>query len=153
MVLVRTNVTREVYELLQNNETVEAVTNFDKAGFQEPYQFLKELTGFDNFFFGLAADSYDTDRIDELCEMSSDTNSIKLLLNIPIEELASMNYYTFSDLIFYTECEVDEEIADQIKTYLKTRLNSYDLTPLDRDIIQVVYPLIKPEYILKVEEL
>lgn len=152
MVLVRTNVTCEVYELLQNNETVEAVTNFDKSGFQEPYQFLKKLTGFDNFFFGLAADSYDTDRIDELCEMSSDANSIKLTLNIPIEELASMNYYTFSDLIYYTECEVNDEIADRIKSVMKTRLNSYDLTPLDQDIVQVIYPRIKPEYILKAEE-
>ena len=57
MVLVRTNVTEEVYAHLLNDEEVEAITNFDKVGFQESYQFLKELSGFDNFFFGLAAES------------------------------------------------------------------------------------------------
>lgn len=57
MVLVRTNVTEEVYDRLVNNEEVAAITNFDKVGFQGPYQFLKELSGFDNFFFGLAAES------------------------------------------------------------------------------------------------
>lgn len=57
MVLVRTNVTEEVYARLINDEEVEAITNFDKVGFQESYQFLKELSGFDNFFFGMAAES------------------------------------------------------------------------------------------------
>ena len=66
MVLVRTNVNEEVYARLINDEEVEAITNFDKIGFQEPYQFLKELSGFDNFFFGLAAESRFPDRIDDL---------------------------------------------------------------------------------------
>ena len=41
MVLVRTNATEEVYAHLLNDEEVEAITNFDKVGFQESYRFLK----------------------------------------------------------------------------------------------------------------
>lgn len=41
MVLVRTNTTEEVYAHLLNDEEVEAITNFDKVGFQESYRLLK----------------------------------------------------------------------------------------------------------------
>lgn len=150
MVLVRTNVTEEVYDRLVNGEEVEAITNFDKAGFQEPYQFLKELSGFDNFFFGLAAESRFSEEINDLCNMSSVGNSIQLLLDIPVNEIVATEYYQFSDLIFYTECEVDDEIADRLREYMIEHKDSYNFDNSDHEIIQVIYRSIKPEYILEV---
>lgn len=151
MVLVRTNVTEEVYGRLVNNEEVEAITNFDKVGFQEPYQFLKELSGFDNFFFGLAAESRFSEEINDLCGISTSGNVVKLLLDIPAEEIVATEYYQFTDLIFYTECEVDDEIADRLREYMIEHKDSYNYDTSDQEIIQVIYRSIKPEYIFEVK--
>lgn len=150
MVLVRTNVSEEVYARLVNDEEVEAITNFDKIGFQEPYQFLKELSGFDNFFFGLAAESGPSEEISDLCSISTSGNVIKLLLDIPAEEIVATEYYQFTDLIYYTECEVDDEIADRLREYMIERKDSYSCDESDQEIIQVIYRSVKPEYILEV---
>lgn len=148
MVLVRTNVSEEVYARLVNDEEVEAITNFDKIGFQEPYQFLKDLSGFDNFFFGLAAESGPSEEISDLCSISTSGNVVKLLLDIPAEEIVATEYYQFADLIFYTECEVDDEIADRLREYMIEHKDSYNYDRSDTEIIQVTYRSIKPEYIL-----
>ena len=108
MVLVRSNVSEAVYDRLIEGKEVEAITNFNKVGFQEPYQFLKELSGFDNFFFGLAAESSFDEELNDLCSTSTRDNSVQLLLDIPAEEIVATEYYQFTDLIFYTECEVDD---------------------------------------------
>ena len=150
MVLIRTNVTEEVYDRLVNSEEVEAITNFDKVGFQEPYQFLKELSGFDNFFFGLVAESSLDEEINDLCRVSTSGNAIELLLDIPVEEIVATEYYQFSDLIFYTECEIDDEIADRLREYMIEHKDSYNYDTSDHEIIQVIYRSIKPEYILEV---
>lgn len=150
MVLVRTNVSEEVYDRLVNNEEVEAITNFDKVGFQEPYQFLKELSGFDNFFFGLAAESRFSEELNSLCSTSTQANSVELLLDIPAEEIVATEYYQFTDLIFYTECEVDDDIADQLREYMIKHKDSYNYDRSDPQIIQVIYRSIKPEYIFEV---
>ena len=150
MVLVRTNVSEEVYARLVNGEEVEAITNFDKIGFQEPYQFLKDLSGFDNFFFGLAAESGPSEEISDLCSISTSGNVVKLLLDIPAEEIVATEYYQFVDLIFYTECEVDDEIADRLREYMIEHKDSYNYDRSDTEIIQVIYRSIKPEYILEV---
>ena len=89
MVLVRTNISEEVYARLVNDEEVEAITNFDKVGFQEFYQFLKELSGFDNFFFGLDAESGPSEEISDLCSISTSGNVVKLLLDIPESEIVA----------------------------------------------------------------
>ena len=150
MVLVRTNVTEEVYARLLNNEEVEAITNFDKVGFQEPYRFLKELSGFDNFFFGLVAESGPSEEISDLCSVSTSGNVVKLLLDIPESEIVATEYYQFTDLIYYTECEVDDEIADRLREYMIEHKDSYNFDDSDQEIIQVIYKSIKPEYILEV---
>ena len=149
MVLVRTNVSEEVYARLVNDEEVEAITNFDKFGFQEPYQFLKELSGFDNFF-GLSAESGRIEEISDLCSISTSRNVVKLLLDIPAEEIVATEYYQFTDLIYYTECEVDDEIADRLREYMRDHKDSYNYDESDPEIIQVIYKSIKPEYILEV---
>ena len=150
MVLVRTNVNEAVYDRLVNNEEVEAITNFDKVGYQEPYQFLKELSGFDNFFFGLVSESRFDEEINDLCSTSTRDNSVQLLLDIPVEEIVATEYYQFTDLIFYTECEVDDEIADRLREYMIENKDSYNFDSSDHEIIQVIYRSIKPEYILEV---
>lgn len=151
MVLVRTNVNEEVYARLVNDEEVEAITNFDKVGFQEPYQFLKELSGFDNFFFGLVAESNFDEEINGLCRLSTSGNVIELLLDIPAEGIVANEYYEFSDLIYYTECEVDDDIADRLREYMIEHKDSYSYDESDPEIIQVIYRSIKPEYILEVK--
>lgn len=150
MVLVRTNVTEEVYAHLLNDEEVEAITDFDKVGFQEPYQFLKELSGFDNFFFGLVAESGPSEEISDLCSISTSGNVVKLLLDIPESEIVATEYYQFTDLIYYTEHEVDDEIADRLREYMLEHKDSYNFDDSDTEIIQVIYKSIKPEYILEV---
>ena len=151
MVLVRTNVSEEVYARLVNDEEVEAITNFDKVGFREPYQFLKELSGFDNFFFGLAAESRFSEEINDLCGISTSGNVVKLLLDIPVEEIVATEYYQFTDLIFYTEHEVDDEIADRLREYMIEHKDSYNYDTSDQEIIQVIYRSIKPEDVLEVK--
>lgn len=150
MVLVRTNVNEAVYARLLNDEEVEAITNFDKIGFQEPYQFLKELSGFDNFFFGFAAESRFSEDLNDLCSISTKDNSVQLLLDIPAEEIVATEYYQLTDLIFYTECEVDDEIADRLRDYMIEHKDSYNYDTSDHEIIQVIYRSIKPEYVLEV---
>ena len=150
MVLVRTNVTEEVYAHLLNDEEVEAITNFDKVGFQESYQFLKELSGFDNFFFGMAAESGPSEEISDLCSISTSGNVVKLLLDIPESEIVATEYYQFTDLIYYTEHEVDDEIADRLREYMVEHKDSYNFDGFDTEIIQVIYKSIKPEYVLEV---
>ena len=149
MVLVRTNVTEEVYDRLLNDEEVEAVTNFDKVGFQESYQFLKELSGFDNFFFGLVAESGPSEEISDLCSVSTSGNVVKLLLDIPESEIVATEYYQFTDLIYYTEHEVDDEIADRLREYMIEHKDAYNFDSSDAKIIQVIYKSIKPKYILE----
>ena len=151
MVLVRTNVTEEVYARLLNDEEVEAITNFDKVGFQESYRFLKELSGFDNFFFGMAAESEPSEEISDLCSVSTSGNVVKLLLDIPESEIVATEYYQFTDLIYYTEHEVDDEIADRLREYMLEHKDSYNFDSSDTEIIQVIYKSIKPECILEVK--
>lgn len=151
MVLVRTNVTEEVYARLLNDEEVEAITNFGKVGFQEPYRFLKELSGFDNFFFDMAAESGSSEEISDLCNISTSVNVVKLLLDIPESEIVATEYYQFTDLIYYTEHEVDDEIADRLREYMLEHKDSYNFDNSDTEIIQVIYKSIKPEYILEVK--
>ena len=151
MVLVRTNISEEVYARLVNDEEVEAITNFDKVGFQESYQFLKELSGFDNFFFGLATESRFSEEIDDLCGLSTSGNVVNLLLDIPAEEIVATEYYQVTDLIYYTEHEVDDEIADRLREYMLEHKDSYNFDSSDTEIIQVIYKSIKPEYILEVK--
>lgn len=151
MVLVRTNVTEEVYARLLNDEEVEAITNFGKVGFQEPYRFLKELSGFDNFFFDMAAESGSSEEISGLCNISTSVNVVKLLLDIPESEIVATEYYQFTDLIYYTEHEVDDEIADRLREYMLEHKDSYNFDNSDTEIIQVIYKSIKPEYILEVK--
>lgn len=111
---------------------------------------MKELSGFDNFFFGLVAESSFSRQIEELCNMSSTENSVKLLLDIPAEEIVATECYEFSDLIYYTDCEIDNEIADRIREYMIENKNSYSFDDSDQVIIQVIYRSIKAEYILEV---
>lgn len=151
MVLVRTNVTEEVYARLLNDEEVEAITNFDKVGFQEPYRFLKELSDFDDFFFGMAAESGSSEEISDLCNISTSVNVVKLLLDIPESEIVATEYYQFTDLIYYTEHEVDDEIADRLREYMLEHKDSYNFDNSDTEIIQVIYKSIKPECILEVK--
>lgn len=77
-------------------------------------------------------------------------NVIKLLLDIPAEEIVATEYYQFADLIFYTECDVDDEIADRLREYMIDHKDSYSCDRSDQEIIQVIYRSIKPEYILEV---
>ena len=151
MVLVRTNVTEEVYARLLDDEEVEAITNFNKVGFQESYRFLKELSGFDNFFFGLVAESGPSEEISDLRSISTSGNVVELLLDIPETEVVATEYYQFTDLIYYTEHEVDDEIADRLREYMLEHKDSYNFDSSDAEIIQVIYKSIKPEYILEVE--
>lgn len=111
---------------------------------------MKELSGFDNFFFGLAAESSFDEEINDLCSLSTSGNVVKLLLDIPAEEIVATEYYQFSDLIFYTECEVDDDIADQLREYMIEYKDSYNYDESDHEIIQVIYRSIKPEYVLEV---
>ena len=149
MVLVRTNVTEEVYARLLDDEEVEAITNFNKVGFQESYRFLKELSGFDNFFFDMAAESGSSEEISDLCNISTSVNVVKLLLDIPESEIVATEYYQFTDLIYYTEHEVDDEIADRLREYMLEHKDSYNFDNSDTEIIQVIYKSIKTEYILE----
>lgn len=112
---------------------------------------MKELSGFDNFFFGLAAESGPSEEISDLCSISTSGNVVKLLLDIQAEEIVATEYYQFTDLIFYTECEVDDEIADQLREYMIEHKDSYSYDESDQEIIQVIYRSIKPEYILEVK--
>lgn len=99
----------------------------------------------------MAAESRFPDRIDDLRDMSATGNSVKLLLDIPESEIVGMEYYEFSDLIYYTECEVDDDIAERLREYMLENKDSYSYNELDTDIIQVIYKSIKPEYILEVK--
>ena len=111
---------------------------------------MKELSGFDNFFFGFAAESRFSEDLNDLCSISTKDNSVQLLLDIPAEEIVATEYYQFTDLIFYTEHEVDDEIADRLREYMFEHKDSYNYDTSDHEIIQVIYRSIKPEYILEV---
>lgn len=67
------------------------------------------------------------------------------------DEIVATEYYQFTDLIFYTECEVDDEIADRLRDYMIEHKDSYNYDESDHEIIQVIYRSIKPEYILEVK--
>lgn len=54
-------------------------------------------------------------------------------------------------MIYYTEHEVDDEIADRLREYMLEHKDSYNFDSSDAEIIQVIYKSIKPEYILEVE--
>ena len=54
-------------------------------------------------------------------------------------------------MIYYTECEVDDEIADRLREYMIEHKDSYRYNESDQDVIQVIYRSIKPEYILEVK--
>lgn len=139
--LIRTNITPDVLERLLNGETVKAKTNFNNPFSEEAYLFLKQAFGFDNFFFGLIFDKKYQTRIEDLCSMSSIENSISCLLNIDKSRLKQMNYYDFSDLIYYIEHEPNPEIVETIKDIIKTQVTDY--------IVQVIYEEIRPKDLLE----
>lgn len=89
--------------------------------------------------------------MNSLCSTSTQTNSVELLLDIPVEEIVATEYYQFTDLIFYTEHEVDDEIADRLREYMIEHKDSYNYDTSDQEIIQVIYRSIKPEYVFEVK--
>ena len=98
----------------------------------------------------MAAESGPSEEISDLCSVSTSGNVVKLLLDIPESEIVATEYYQFTDLIYYTEHEVDDEIADRLREYMIEHKDSYNFDDSDQEIIQVIYKSIKPEYILEV---
>lgn len=71
------------------------------------------------------------------------------MLDIPESDIVATEYYQFTDLIYYTEHEVDDEIADRLREYMLEHKDSYNFDRSDTEIIQVIDKSIKPEYILE----
>lgn len=138
---LRIQIPESVYDRLLNHEDVKAITNFNRDNKKEAYEILSKLSGFDNFWFSMVVDDVSDDELDYHCQMSSHENPINLILNVPESELFIMNFYDFSDLIYFTAEEPDKEKVDTIIKNINSK----------KDYLrQAVFPILKYKYIEKV---
>lgn len=133
-------VPKNVTSKLGNNETVEAITDFDNPYSKEAYQALATLSGPPNFFFGL------DNRIDSILSLSNDNNIDTLALDVPDNELYAMYYYDFSALIL----DYAEGNLENIKRYQPSLLQPLkSLVNQPGNPIQFIFKEIRPEMLVK----
>lgn len=133
-------VPKSVTDKLANNETVEAITDFDNPYSKEAYQALVTLTGLPNFFFGLGS------HIESILSLSNDNNVETLALEVPNNELHAMYYYDFSALIL----DYEEGNLENIKRYQPSLLQPLEsLVNQPGNPIQFIFKEIRPEMLVK----
>lgn len=148
---VLTAISEKVLIQLNHKNIIFAKTDFNNPYSSKAYLYLKKLSKFDNFFFGIIVNQYDKKQnLKEYCYNSNPSNNILLTLNIPKQELYIHNYYDFTDLIYaleYPKSSLNTRTSEKIiKDIQFTTYNKKELT-------QVIYPKIKKEWIKNIEQI
>ncbi len=131
---------------LKRNEIVKAITNFENSYSTEAYKILSEISKFNNFFFGILDNNCNNKEY--IMSMSSSNNSVYLELQLDESECFIHDYYTFTDLIYYLDCEPDEKIANECKLALKNKLKEDYIN--SSNTIQVIFPTIKLSQVVNI---
>lgn len=152
MIKVQTFVSDTVLQTLSEKQEIIADnrgSGFDRQGLVGMYQILRNASGFSSFFFGIEIGTTEEDHADDICVMSSNGNIHKLTLEIPKDEVYRMNYYSYCDLLYFTEFWENEED----KEYIQNLINQIETGYIkENDVVQVIYPILKKEYVVKIEK-
>lgn len=144
MIQIKTAMPTTLYEmLLQGKEIVadNSTSEFNRCGI---FDFITDITGYPSFFFGMEVGSTTNDNLEYLCRASGKDNHVIVTLEIPKSECYRTDYYQYSDLLYFLEFPDDEDPEERID-YLKKVLR--EGTIRDNVEVQVLYPVLKPEYI------
>lgn len=137
-----TKVSNEVLEII-NNEGVCYAKN-DTSFSDYAYDYLKEITGYKGLFFGMLENDYmkeNEGRIEEITSLSSLKNEITLTLEIPTSEYFAHDYYSFTDLAYFSY-EEEFETVDLIKSEFEK--------PQLKEEVQCVFNRIEKDWIKKI---
>lgn len=140
--LLRLQIPESVYNRLLNNEDIKAITNFSRDNKKQAYTIISELSGFDNFWFAMVIDDISEEDLDYHCCMSSKEKPINLIIDVPESELYITDFYDFSDLIYFTVEEPNQQEVNKIIKRFKSGKS--------KGMRQAIFPILKHNYIKKV---
>jgi hypothetical protein len=146
-----TRQSKDVKDILNRGETYVANYNRVSDRLKLQYKKLSEFFGIANLpIFCLPYDRQDMEDISGAKGMS--VNSSTIVLEVPISEIHVMEYYDWSDFIYFTtetddkEFELTkEESIEKIGLYLK----NVDMSITSYENPQVIIKHIKPEWVVK----
>lgn len=137
-----TKVSNEVLEII-NKEGICYAKN-DTSFSDYAYNYLKEITSYKGLFFGMLENDYMKEsegRIEEIISLSSMKNEITLTLEIPTSEYFAHDYYSFTDLAYFSD-EGEWETVELIKSEFEK--------PQLKEEVQCVYNRIEKDWIKEV---
>lgn len=139
-----THIPETLYHELQETGMIYPKTNYSFA--PTAYGILKDISKMDNFFFGVASDRDFSDDDWETAGLKGNpSNTVKLTLEVPDDTIFIHDFYTFSDLIYYTDHEPNDDITRRLVEAIKHQYT----TP--NDYHQVIFPRIEKTYIIESE--
>lgn len=118
-------------------------SGFDRHGI---YQMLSDISGFKTFFFGIRTGSTTALHADDLCQMSNDGNNVKLVLEIPRDECYEMDYYNYSDILYF----LDYPDEGPLVSLLTQSIANGEIR--DATAIQVIYPILKLDWVINLAD-
>ena len=139
-------VTDKVLSILQQDGICYAKNNNPVSNYA--YNVLKEITGYNGLFFGVLNNDYLKNQNElkmEMLRSGQENNTQLLTLEIPDNLVYYHDYYDFSDLIYYHDCEYNMDILDKILKVIKGKYIT--------NFTQCVFPYIKKEWIIKINKI
>lgn len=139
---VITKLPEKLYHDIINNKKVYAKTDWSNHDRFKAYRHISAISKLDNFFFGMIYDENNKDHLLELINYSNNNNSITLKLELPDNFGYIHDYYNFSDLIYYTDCEPNKNLEKELVDLLKEKPKS--------KYKQIIYPYIDKSFIIEI---
>ena len=130
-----------VLEKLKNNETYVAdYNNIFEPGYEDQYRKLVELHNLKNCPIFLA--SKESFHIIDSSYIKEDNDNVLLTFSIPKNMVHQHNYYDWTDYLYYTTQEKDEEYTQKLEEFIK------DEDIIDKEDVEYVVDELKPEWLI-----
>lgn len=140
---VITHISPQAYTTLESTGVLIPLNTPDTEK-SKAYKTLEEITGYSSFFFGVGLDGPALDF--EVAGLTGQkANTVRL--EVEIEDYWIHDFYTFSDLIYYSYFEPKPQICENIKNLLSDQ----QITPNEPH--QVIYPHLDTSAIIRITHL
>lgn len=136
--------TKQSAEVAKILETSDYYASLDRAGFKKEYKYLMNLLNINKApIFSVAASLGEEQFLGNL------SNDCTIYLKVPIEECMMMEYYSWTDMMFFLN-ERSNKNFDLCKNNLINELN-YKLDTFNYEVLQVVLSTIKKDWVQEIK--
>lgn len=136
--------TKQSAEVAKILETADYYASFKRAGFKKEYKYLMNLLDIDKTPIFAVETSLNKSQF-----LGNLSNDCTIYLKVPVEECRMMEYYSWTDVMFYLNKGFDEDLKI-CKNNLMDELN-YKLDTFNYEMLQVILTSIKKDWVQKIE--